>query len=247
MEENTIQQVWHLISEYHEKHLQSYGVTLPRLWKRSGDFSKDALTLVLLAQGYPNTRWVSKRELTDFTRKFYPQTPDVQNARHLGMQKGFYIVSSRRGNFYPPDKPSPKESAYLLVTLEKPHPSFRPEKRTEEVSEIEFEQIKKEYNYRCATCGSEEGKENLRYPGQITQLQKAHRNPHKPLTHGNILPQCQLCNRADRNQWIYDERGRVVGIASIRPIVKSVEEGYIPLEEAKFLLNWLSSYISKSS
>ncbi|MDW8057222.1 MAG: hypothetical protein RMJ57_02990 [Bacteroidia bacterium] len=65
--------------------------------------------------------------------------------------------------------------------MEKPHPSFRPAKRTEEISEGEFEQIKKEYNYRCATCGSEEGKENLRYPAQITQLQKAHRNPHKPV------------------------------------------------------------------
>ncbi|MDW8417754.1 MAG: hypothetical protein RML92_09420, partial [Bacteroidia bacterium] len=211
MGESAIQSIWDYLIRYHQTYLQKYGVHLPSLRKRNGTYTKDALTLVYLAQDYPQTKWVSKSELTEFIRRFYPETNDVQNARHLGMQKGFYIVSSRRGNFYPPDKPPPKESAYLLVTLEKPHPSFRPEKRTEEVSEIEFEQIKKEYNYRCATCGSEEGKENLRYPGQITQLQKAHRNPHKPLTHGNILPQCQLCNRADRNQWIYDERGRVVG------------------------------------
>ena len=39
-------------------------------------------------------------------------------------------------------------------------------------------------------------------------------DPSKPLEPGNIIPQCEKCNRADRNYWIYDEKGRVVGIAN---------------------------------
>lgn len=35
----------------------------------------------------------------------------------------------------------------------------------------------------------------------------------KPLIAGNIIPQCQKCNRADRNRWVYDEKGRVIKLA----------------------------------
>ena len=28
-----------------------------------------------------------------------------------------------------------------------------------------------------------------------------------------MLPQCQKCNQADRNRWIYDDKGRVIKIA----------------------------------
>ena len=52
----------------------------------------------------------------------------------------------------------------------------------------------------------------------ITKLQKGHMNPNKPLEEGNIIPQCETCNRADRNYWIYDEKGRVVQIANAKVI-----------------------------
>jgi len=39
-------------------------------------------------------------------------------------------------------------------------------------------------------------------------------DPNKPLLAGNIIPQCQKCNRGDRNRWIYDEKGRVIRIAN---------------------------------
>ena len=46
-------------------------------------------------------------------------------------------------------------------------------------------------------------------------------NPAKPLVKGNIIPQCQVCNRADRNRWVYDERGRVIALADPRFIRNS--------------------------
>lgn len=45
-------------------------------------------------------------------------------------------------------------------------------------------------------------------------------DPSKPLEPGNIIPQCEKCNRADRNYWIYDEKGRVVGIANEKVVDK---------------------------
>lgn len=39
-------------------------------------------------------------------------------------------------------------------------------------------------------------------------------NPNKPLINGNIIPQCQKCNRGDRNRWVYDDKGRVIKIAN---------------------------------
>lgn len=67
-----------------------------------------------LAQNYPNTKAVSKTELTDFVRKFYPDVSDVQQARHLSKQGGYNIISGTRGDI------GAKIGAgyYQLLTLE---------------------------------------------------------------------------------------------------------------------------------
>ena len=107
----------------------------------------------------------------------------------------------------------------------------------------DFEEIKKKYDYRCATFGSREGEPNYRYPGSIAKLQKAHRNPHVPLEGDNIIPQCQFCNRAARNNWVYDARGRVVGVVSAEPILKSLRKGWLPMPEVEKLRDEVSSYL----
>ncbi len=233
-----IRDIYEMVKVYHQQYLDKFGVKLPKLEHPKGGFTKDALVLVYLARNYPNTEWVTKDELTHFVRQYYDNTNDVQSARHLGMQSGFYIVSSRRGNYLPPDKPPPNRSAYLLVKLKEPHPAFSPYRRSDVATE--FEEVKKSYDYRCATCGSKEGEPNLRYKNQRTELQQAHRNPKRPLEGNNIIPQCQFCNRADRNYWVYDERGRVVGIASIKPIQRSIEKGYLNDQEVQSLYEYLS-------
>ncbi|GIV24818.1 MAG: hypothetical protein KatS3mg026_0510 [Bacteroidia bacterium] len=239
MDANNIEKIFELITQLHGEHLSKHGVKLPRLRNHRGEFTVEALTLVFLARNYPDTSWVTKEELTRFVRAYYPNTNDVQSARHLGIQRGFYIVSSRRGNYLPKDKPPPSRSAYLLVTLEKPHPAFSASRRTH--LGYDFEELKKRYDYRCATCGSKEGEPNLRYPEVRTKLQKAHRNPKLPLEGDNIIPQCQFCNRADRDYWVYDRRGRVVGIASIKPILKSIAKGYLDESQIDILYRELSA------
>lgn len=51
--------------------------------------------------------------------------------------------------------------------------------------------LKKEYDYRCATCSSIEGKPHNIRKNEIIQLQEGRINPAKPLEIGNIIPQCQ--------------------------------------------------------
>ena len=211
-----IEETYNLLKDCHEKYLKKHGVILPKL-KQRDRYTKSALVLVYLAIGYPNTRVIHKVELTGFIRLYYPQTPDVQDARHLAAQKGWFIASGGRGN----RDVVLQRGEYQLISLEKPYPNFHGH-RVKDSSD--WEDLKEQYGHRCATCGSIEGEPNIHWPNTITKLQKGHMDPNKDLASGNIIPQCEKCNRADRNYWEYDERGRVIKLANPIVIKKSDEK-----------------------
>ena len=234
MKEKEIADIYKMLSEYYEKHLRDKGVNLPRL-RKNGQFTKDALALVYLARNYPKTQIVSKQELTDFIRKFYPDVNDVQQARHLAAQKGWYILSGTRGDN---NSLNISQGNYKLISLEESYPGFTHERRLFLEDDNYFEELKASYDYRCATCGSKEGEPHRYWKNTTTVLQKGHKNPAKPLENGNIIPQCEKCNRADRNYWIYDDKGRVIGIANEKVIdgcSKSMQEKIY--ERLKQILN----------
>lgn len=217
LSDNEIKDIYEILRNYHTKYLEQYEVHLPNL-TIGGKFTKSALVLVYLAQNYPDTKKVSKEELTQFVRQYYPNVKDVQQARHLAAQKGWFIASGSRGN-----KERLGQGEYKLITLEEPYPGFRGG-RIGQVKDQYWEELKKRYGYRCATCGSKEGESHLHWPNVITRLQKAHMDPSKPLKPGNVIPQCQKCNRADRNNWVYDDKGRVVKLANPEVIRRSDKE-----------------------
>lgn len=208
-----ISETYNMIKEYHTKHLKDSGVVLPNL-KKGDTYTKDALTLVYLTFGYPETRTISKSELTEFIKQYDPNVNDVQQARHLGAQKGWYILSGTRGDNA---SNSLKAGEYHLVSLEKFYPGFTAERRVDTLGD-DWEALKKAYDYRCACCGSQEGKPHRYWKETKTVLQKGHKDPSKPLEAGNIIPQCEKCNRPDRNYWIYDDKGRVIGISNAKVI-----------------------------
>ena len=216
MKNEEIVATYEIVKEYHHKYLKAKGVILPNL-KRGDNFTKDALVLVFLARNYPNTNVVTKNELTKFILHYYKDTNDVQQARHLAAQKGWYILSGTRGDNNSLELNS---GEYKLISLEECYPDFTKERREYKEDGDYFESLKKQYGYCCATCGSEEGKHHKHWKNTITVLQKGHMNPLKPLEEGNIIPQCDKCNRADRNYWIYDKKGRVVAIANEKVIDK---------------------------
>ena len=214
----SIELIYKTVQSYHEKYLKKLGVNLPKLYNSKKEFTKDALVLIYLAYNYPETRKVTKNELTNFIRTFYPEINDVQQARHLGAQKGWWIVAGGRDNIVL----SLKSGEYQLYTLEQAYPSFKNDHRHSEMED--WEEIKAFYGFRCATCGSQENQPNLHWRETKTKLQAGHMNPRKPLTKGNIIPQCQKCNQADRDRWVYDEKGRVVKIANPNVIKMCDEE-----------------------
>ena len=219
MSENEIKEIFKIIQEYYKKYLKNDEVKLINLQDKSGKFTKDALTLCYLAQNYPNTKAISKNDLTSFVRQFYPDTTDVQQARHLAKQKGYYIISGTRGDI----GQKIKAGYYQLITLEKPYQSYKPNRRSG-IESANFEELQKEYDYKCATCGSVEGKAHNIRKNEITKLQAGHMNPALPLEFGNIIPQCQVCNRPDRDRWIYDKTGRVIAIADSEDGKRVVEK-----------------------
>ena len=96
----------------------------------------------------------TKEELTQIIRELIdPNVNDVQQARHLGHQKGWYILSgTRRDN--EAIEAGLKDGDYWLKTLEEPYPGYNASRRI--VTE-DFDELKAAYEYRCACCGSKEG------------------------------------------------------------------------------------------
>ncbi|MBE8219950.1 MAG: hypothetical protein HAW65_01395 [Alphaproteobacteria bacterium] len=190
----------------YDKHLKKHKITLPQL-KRGSDFSKDAIVLCALYKYIGKA--ITKTELTKIVRKFHPDTYDVQQARHLARQRGFYIESGTRNN----DPTKLKHGEYRLKTLKKPDPSFSgiAGHRSAKGGKT-FTEIKRNYNNRCATCGSEEGQTHLKVPDKTTKLQEGHMDPNKPLDESNTIPQCDECNRAYRDWFVFDGTGRVIDI-----------------------------------
>lgn len=219
MNEKQILETFELVSGYYEKYLKNFQVKAVNLRDKSGKYTKDALVLVYLAKDYPHTRTISKAELTEFVRKFYPKVSDVQQARHLSKQSGYYIISETRGDI---GEQIPS-GYYKLIDLTRPYPSFKSNRR-KGIHFLDFEELKKEYHYKCATCGSIEGQAHNIRTHELTKLQVGHMDPTLPLKPGNVIPQCQVCNRPDRDRWIYDKTGRVVEIADTD---KRVVEKYL--------------------
>ncbi len=209
-----IETLYDEIAIAHQAQLAALGVHLPSL-RNATQFSKNALVLVALYT--EEQRPVTKSSLTGFVRLYYPDTNDMQQARHLANVMGWNILSGTRGDVCP-------AGSYLLVNLEESYSGFTPERQGGALGAAIWTDIQKAFQNRCATCGSIEGAPNLRNRAAKTKLQKGHMDPSKPLDSNNCIPQCQECNRPARNYWVWDEKGRPHALADPRMIERSSEE-----------------------
>lgn len=205
LSEDELKDLYKAIANAHALHLAKHDIPLPKL-EVSGSFTKNAIVLAVLFkyQGQP----VSKEELTGIIKNWYPATNDVQQARHLGRQKGWHIISGTRGDRGErgPNVITLAQGQYILVSLESPYPGYRTRRSP---LTADFAELKAAYDFRCATCGSQEGEPNLLNPSRTTQLQAGHMDPRIDMIPGNTIPQCQECNQAYRDWFVFDERGRV--------------------------------------
>jgi hypothetical protein len=204
-----IQEIYDLLTKEHAEYLAPYGVSMP-----TRDSIK-ALWLVFLRK-YQGIL-VHKDKISDFVSSVMPHSGKDQQVRHLGAG-GWYVLN--KGEKIQNEEERVPVGYHVLITSESPKPSFlyKALKRAGRVSARNFDQLKAVYGFRCATCGSVEGKPHLFDPSVRTELQKAHMEPSKELTLENTIPQCQLCNQAYLDDFRFDEKGRTVAVASMRPV-----------------------------
>lgn len=219
--ERFIQEKYDEIKDKWNENLKDKGVKLSALKNSNGSYTLNALVLIYL---YVNIKKpISKEEITVFLQQLGYQVNDMQQARHLSAQNGWYIISGQRGDSEC-RKYNVNAGEYMLLTLDEPYPQFNDRRRSETYSSSSWEDLKRHYGNRCVSCGSEEGKNNLLYPNSITRLEQGHKDPGKALTLDNIIPQCQFCNGSSQNLFVFDNKGKVVKIYDPRFVLKSDED-----------------------
>lgn len=208
-----VDQLYSRLEQAHKTHLEQFGVTLPGL-KRSGKYTKNAVVLAVLLKYFRQS--VSKIELSGVIAQFFQEpVADVQQARHLGKQTGWYILSGTRGQLSPIDLGFTLNNGdYCLYSVSEPYPGRETRKghHRQGADTVDLTELKRIYNNRCASCGSEEAQPNLRDRSRITRLQVGHMDPRLGLSPGNVIPQCGECNQAYRDWFVFDGNGRVTDI-----------------------------------
>lgn len=167
--------------------------------------------------------FVHKDLVSEFIREHKPNAGLDQQVRHLGTQYYWYVLNKGAKI---PDSDEIVPSGYnYLYSIEIPNPkvvrmAFRRASRN--IAKT-FEELKYVYDNKCATCGLEEGKIDWR-TGKKVKLQQGHMNPRKDLTLDNTIPQCEYCNQAYLDYFIFDENGRVVAINNPQFLLKSPKD-----------------------
>lgn len=225
-----LENCYEILKKAHEEHLKPKGVGLSA-FRKGGLYTQRSLALIALYCRFGKP--VTKRELTEFVRKYVEGAADVQDGRHLGSTQGWYVLSAQRNDVGTETWP---KDAYGLMSIIDCYPGFSSH-REGNLEDSEWTRLLKKFDNRCSLCGSEEAKSNLRNKSVITQLQQGHKDPTKPLGPSNCLPQCQECNRTLGRKFIFDDKGRPKAIATADLIFKSphnIQVEVFNLLKAKF-------------
>ena len=110
----------------------------------------------------------------------------------------------------------------MLVNMEvKPAYKKNIEKRKVILTSDDFEDIKRKFDYRCATCGVKEGEKHFIEIDKIVVIEQGHMDPRKAMEKGNIIPQCESCNKIYLDNFVFNEKGRIVKVNNPNFILKS--------------------------
>lgn len=163
---------------------------------------------------------VHKDMVSEFVRKHIPNAAFDQQVRHLGSQYLWYVLN--KGAKIPnTDEKVPSGYNYLFsIEVANPIAVALALKRTGRLGAKNFVELKIAYGNKCATCGIEEGKKDIRNEG-IVVLQQGHMNPRMPLVLSNTIPQCQYCNQTYKDYFLFNEYGRVIAVNNPEILLKS--------------------------
>ncbi len=189
----------------HKKHLADDNVKLPDWGSGKGYW------LAVLIHFSP--KFVHKNDMSEIVRRYIPNAGTDQQVRHLS-RDGWNLEGDGKG-------------AHRIKDARLVHQGYAVEKTRSEnlLNADDFDAIKAAYDNKCVSCGATEGEESPRYQGSAkVELQKGHRDPDKPMEASNIIPQCQFCNRAYKNDFTFDKKGRVRAVASPKPVLRASEK-----------------------
>ena len=235
-----------LVKAYDENNLSLYGVVKP--WDEDlvvhvddADYFFDHVTSGTLQLVFLSKHLcclVHKDLISRFVMTYIPDAGLDQQVRHLGSQKYWYILN--RGARIPNSDEKVPSGYHYLFTLNSPNPKAIEErlKRAGRLAAHSFEELKMVFDYRCASCGLKEGT-TIPRSNQVVVLQQGHMDPSKPLTLDNTIPQCQFCNQPAKNNFIYDENGRVKAVYNPSFILES------PLNVQKSIYELLREKLGK--
>lgn len=198
-----LQKSWEDLCNIHAQHLEGHQVKIPKVIR----YNEQAKSIWLAVLHYYKGEKVHKRVISEICQRDNSDLGPDQQVRHL-KRDGWHLTG--RGNH--------------LLDPYKPSPEWETDKRRRDgiLNAKTFDDIKAAYEMRCASCGTKEGEPSHRYGEEEVKLQRGHRDPSESATDmKNIIPQCQFCNRAYRNLYVFDEKGRVSAIANIEPVKKA--------------------------
>ncbi len=211
-----LQAAWLEVKDIHKEHLAIHGVKLPKV----DHYTESNKSLWLAVLHCYMDRHVHKDEISEIAQRDIPGCGSDQQVRHL-KRDGWSIGDKRGIHKLNPYKPS-------LTFL-----NTDARKQSRLVAK-DFNELKEIYGHRCATCGAREGRPDPRYGEEKVSLQQGHQDPNKPGDdRGNIIPQCQFCNRSYKNDYVFDDKGRVRAVANVRPVQHAHED------VQRKILDWL--------
>lgn len=220
------------IIESYNKFLKPYGVTPiwtpPKKHKnKQVSLSKEEIIASISAKELQliflykyKGKFVHKDLISAFVREYIPNAGLDQQVRHLSSQYGWNVLNKSEKV---PDKEIKVPSGFhYLVSLETPNPKILAQalKRIGRLGAKTFEELKIAYGNKCATCGIEEGKKDVRM-NVIVNLQQGHMDPRKNLSLDNTIPQCQYCNQTYKDYFRFNEYGRVIAVNNPEILLKS--------------------------
>lgn len=186
-----------------ENYLKRHDVRLPK----EGSASRVWIAILMLVHDDDAEAWIHKDDISALTHLVLPHVGSDQQVRHL-KRRGWNLESQ------------PHKGTHRLSDPHRPSSEWENDRlRRIALKRGDFDILKQAFSDRCATCGAKEGEPDIRYGSRdAVVLQQGHRDPASAGTMGNIIPQCQFCNRAYRDDFVFDEKGRVAAVASLRPV-----------------------------
>lgn len=212
------------LKRIHACALDEHGVVLPELVKKSADgsttFAGGALQLIFLYKHLGEQ--VSREDISDYVRSIEPGLKKDQQARHLA-DKGWDVKKSgkAKGRF---KGDLVKPGHHVLASVDAPATDFMLKrlKRNGRAAAKDWDALQAVYEHRCACCGKlQQGK-----------LEKGHKNPHETPEIQNIIPTCGACNNWAADKFVFDDKGRVIALASPAIVLASAKQVQLTIYHA---------------